>query len=274
MWALEQPWIPRRDSVLADTPLAVIASLTAGWLVIASLARGGWVPAEGLGVVTLVATHGGLMIAALAWGEGDSGARLPPGAVAITVALIALGAAAAAVHAWGAAAFVATPLWLGVLAYRGRLTGLGLGPSVSLRPLLIGGMIGALLGGHLLFSASQTLGYPLRGGGLPALLTSWAYDLGASVISAECFFRGALFNRLQRRWSFAPAAALSTAFSLVRYLADPLLPGEIEVMVGALFYVTMLGVVNCWLLWWSGSLAPGLLAAALFFLAYRALVIA
>src|SRR5437867_7660146 len=130
MWALEQPWIPRRDLVLADTPLAVIASLAAGWLVIASLARGGWVPAEGLGVVTLVATHGGLMIAALAWGEGDSGDRLPPGVAAITVALIALGAAAAAVHAWGAAVFVATPLWLGVLAYRRRLTGLGSDPSV------------------------------------------------------------------------------------------------------------------------------------------------
>ena len=59
----------------------------------------------------------------------------------------------------------------------------------------------------------------------------------------------------------------------MRYLSDPLLPGEIEVMVGAHFYLTILGVINCWLLWWSGSLAPGLLASALFFLAYRALAI-
>ena len=273
MWALEQPWIPRRDSVLADTPLAVISSLAAGWLVIASLARGGWVSAEVLSVVTLIATHGGLMIAALAWAEADAGVHLPAGVPAITLALITVGATAAALHDWGAVAFVATPVWLAALAVRGRLTGLGLGPGVSPRPLLIGGMIGALLVGHLLLSASQTLGYPLRGGGISPLLTLWAYDAGASVISAECFFRGALFNRLQRRWSFGPAAALSTAFSLVRYLADPLLPGEIEVLVGALFYVTMLGIVNCWLLWWSGSLAPGLLASALFFLAYRALAI-
>ena len=273
MWALEGPWIPRRDSVLAGTPLAVIASLAAGWLVIASLARGGWVPAEVLGVVTLIATHGGLLIAALAWAEADRGVRLPSSAAAITLALIAVGATAAAVHEWGAIAFVGTPAWLAMLALRGRLTGLGLGPSVSLRPVLIGAMIGALLGAHLLFSASQTLGYPLRGGGGLALLALWTYDVGVNVISAECFFRGALFNRLQRRWSFGPAAAVSTAGSLVRYLADPLLPGEIEVMVGALFYVTMLGVVNCWLLWWSGSLAAGLLASALFFLAYRALAI-
>ena len=134
-------------------------------------------------------------------------------------------------------------------------------------------MIGVVLGSHLLVSASQTLGYPLRGGSWAVFLTRWTYDLGANVISAECFFRGALFNRLQRRWSFGAAAAVSTACSLVRYLADPLLPGEIEVVVGALFYVTMLGVVNCWLLWWSGSLAPGLLSSALFFLAYRALAI-
>ena len=59
----------------------------------------------------------------------------------------------------------------------------------------------------------------------------------------------------------------------MRYLTDPLLPGEIEVVIGALFYITILGVINCWLLWWSGSLAPGLLSSALFFLAYRVLAI-
>jgi hypothetical protein len=160
-----------------------------------------------------------------------------------------------------------------ILASRGRLVGLGLGPGVAVRPVLVGGLLGALLGGHLLFSASQTLGYPLRGGGWTPLLVLWAYDVGAKVISAECFFRGALFNRLQRRWSFGAAAALATALSLVRYLVDPLLPGQIEVMVGALFYLSILGVVNCWLLWWSGTLVPGLLASALFFFAYRAVAI-
>ena len=59
----------------------------------------------------------------------------------------------------------------------------------------------------------------------------------------------------------------------MRYLADPLLPRQVEVMVGALFYLTLLGAVDCWLLWWSGSLVPGLLASLLFFLAYRALTI-
>lgn len=273
MWALEHLWVPRRASVFADTPVALVTGLGASWLAVASLTHAGWLPSAALGVVALTAMHGGLLAVALEWGRADAGVRLPPGSATIMVGLVAVGAMAATLHEWGGVAFVAAPTWLAILALRGRLIGLGLEPSVSVRPVLVGGLIGVLLGSHVLVAASQTLGYPLRGGGWPVLLTRWTYDLGANVISAECFFRGALFNRLQRRWSFGPAAALATAFSLVRYLTDPLLPGEIEVVIGALFYITLLGVINCWLLWWSGSLAPGLLSSALFFLAYRALAV-
>jgi hypothetical protein len=273
MWALEQPWTPARSALLAGTPLALLAALGVSWLAADRLATAGWVPAAVPSVVGLVAAHGGLLAIALAWATADTGVRLPSGAVAITIALIGVGAVAAALDARAAAVLVATPAWLALLTLRGHLAGLGLAPRPPLRPTLIGGLIGAFLGGHVLVSASQTLGYPLRGGGWLALAAFWAYDIGANVVSAECFFRGALFNRLQRRWSFGPAAALATALSLVRYVADPLLPGQVEVMVGALFYLSALGAVNCWLLWWSGSLVPGLVASALFFLAYRALAI-
>jgi hypothetical protein len=273
MWALEQPWSSPRDSVLANTPRALIATLGVSWLVVASLAASGWLAVPVLRIASLTAAHGGLLAVALVWGAADVGARLPPGTVPITIALIAAGATAATLDPKGAVALAATPAWLAFLALRGRLAGLGVGPEVPVRPVLVGGAIGALLGGHLLLSAAQTLGYPLRAGGGPALLVLWAYDVGANILSAECFFRGALFNRLQRRWSFGAAAALATALALLRYVADPLLPRQIEVMAGALFYLTLLGIVNCWLLWWSGSLVPGLLAAALFFLAYRALAI-
>jgi hypothetical protein len=273
MWALEHLWIPRRASLFADTPVALVAGLGAGWLAVASLTHAGWLPSSALGVIALTATHGGLLAVALAWGTADAEVDLPAGSTATMVGVVAAGAIAATFQEWGAVAFVAGPVWLAMLARRGRLVGLGLGPVVSVRPMLVGGMIGTLLGTHLLVSASQTLGYPLRIGDGPVFLTRWTYDLGANVISAECFFRGALFNRLQRRWSFGPAAAVATAGSLVRYLTDPLLPGDIEVVVGALFYITILGGINCWLFWWSGSLAPGLLSSALFFLAYRALAI-
>jgi len=273
MWALEHSWAPRRDPVLADTPLALIATLGGIWLAAAWLAAGGWVPHALTRAVALAVVHGGLLAVALAWSRADSGVPLPRGAVEIAILLIGVGAMATALDSRGAFLLAGTPAWLAILASRGALTALGLHPRIPGRPALVGALVGALLGGHLLFSASQTLGYPLRREGWITLFVLWAYDLGANVISAECFFRGALFNRLQRRWSLGPAAAVATACALVRYLGDPLLPGEVEVMVGALFYVTMLGLVNCWLFWWSGSLVPGLLAAAVFFLVYRALAI-
>jgi CAAX prenyl protease-like protein len=273
MWTLEQPWAPRRDPVLAETPFTLIATLGASWLTVGWLVSVGWLPSGALWIAEITAAHGGLLAVALAWGIADGGVRLPPRAELVPIALIGAGATAATLDERAAIALVGAPAWLAILAYRGQLEGLGLGSGIPLRPLVVGGAIGAFLGGHLLFSASQTLGYPLRGGGWPPLLVLWAYDVGARVISAECFFRGALFNRLQRRWSFGPAAALATALSVARYLVDPLMPGQVEAMVGALFYLTILGAVNCWLLWWSGSLVPGLLASALFFFAYRALAI-
>ena len=272
MWAVEQPWTPRQGGVLAGTPLLLVAVLVGAWLAAGWAVASGWLPDGVVRVVALAALHGGLLAIALAWAETDGGVRLPPWFLATTVGLVGVGAVAT-LDIRAVPAMAATPVWLAILAVRGRLGVLGLAPEVPMLPALVGGTIGALLGGHLLVSAAQTLGYPLRPGGWLPLLVSWAYDLGLNVISAECFFRGALFNRLQRRWSFGPAAATATGLALVRHLADPLLPGHIEVMVGALFYVTALGMINCWLLWWSGSLVPGLLASALFFLAYRALAI-
>jgi hypothetical protein len=38
--------------------------------------------------------------------------------------------------------------------------------------------------------------------------------------------------------------------------------------------MTVLSAANAWLLWWSGSLVPGLLAALVFFAAYRLLAMA
>jgi hypothetical protein len=273
MWAIEEPWAPRHASVLAETPVPLVVSLGVGWVGVASLDRVGWLPAAWLDVATLTAMHGGLLAVALAWGAADTGVRLPRGSTTLMIALVAAGATAAVLHDWGSIAFLAAPAWLAVLARSGQLAGLGLGQTVPSRALVVGSLIGGGLGVHLLVSASQTLGYPLRVGDWPVFLTRWAYDVGVNVVSAECFFRGALFNRLLRRWSFGPATALATACALVRYLVDPLLPGDVEVVVGALFYVSLLGVIDCWLFWWSGTLVPGLLASALFFLAYRALEI-
>src|SRR5207249_1168787 len=163
------------------------------------------------------------------------------------------------------------PLWIAWLARRRRLAALGLAGQVSRRALLAAVALGAVLGGHLLVSASLTLGVHIRPDGVAAVLAALAYDAGANVLAAECLFRGALFNRAQRRWSFATALALATAAYVARYLVDPLLPKSVEWVVGAVFYLTLLSAGNCWLFWWSGSLVPGVVSALVFFAAYRLL---
>jgi hypothetical protein len=135
----------------------------------------------------------------------------------------------------------------------------------------LGALTGGALGAHLLLTASQTLGYHVRPGDPLVLLGALGYDIGANVLSAECFFRGALFQRLERYGSLRLALGASTIACVLRYLVDPLLPDTVEVAMGAAFYLAVLGAANCWLLRWSGSLVPGYLAALVFFAAYRTL---
>src|SRR3990170_2197387 len=133
--------------------------------------------------------------------------------------------------------------------------------------------VGGFLGGHLLLSASRTLGYPIRVGPPAWYLSALLYDVGANVLSAECFFRGTLFNRWQRRWGFWPGALAATGLSILRYLVDPALPRVAELMVGAVFYLALLSLSGCALLWYSGSLLPSLAASLAFFGAYRTLAV-
>lgn len=154
-------------------------------------------------------------------------------------------------------------------AHPARALGLTVVPSRA--AMLAAGGIGGALALHLLVTASRTLGYPIAVDPPSRVLSALAYDAAVSVPCAEVFFRGALFNRLMRRWSFAAALLVSAAASVVRYLLDPALPRIPEVMLGAAFYVGLLGVANGWLLWWSGSLLPSITVSFLFFTAYRAL---
>ena len=70
---------------------------------------------------------------------------------------------------------------------------------------------------------------------------------------------------------FVAALAVSTGAGVVRYLVDPLLPKTLDMAAGAIFYVAVLGVANCWLFRWSGSIVPGYVASVVFFTAYRLL---
>jgi hypothetical protein len=238
--------------------------LAAGFGAVGGAVALGRLPQGALAVATVVAGHGALLATALAWATRASG----PAWTAL--ALLAGAALAARLAPPAALAYLGPALWVALLAARGRLDALGLTPRVPGPALAAGIGIGVFLGGHLLVSASRTFGYRLRAD--PVEVAPWiAYDLGANVLAAECFFRGGLFDRAQRRGSFGAAVALSTAGCLVRYLLDPLLPRTAAIVIGMVFYLSLVSVANCWLLRWSGSLVPGMATALLFFAAYRLL---
>lgn len=265
MWALDQPYVTRTERLLADTPVALLAALAVSATVVALLVDTALLPAHALRVVGVGAGHGALIATALAWARAGSAAGL------IALALLSLAAAASSLGTLGAATYLAPALWIVWLAARGRLERLGLGTPVALRSVVAGAAVGIGLSSHLLVSASRTLGVQVRVDHPADTLAAIAYDVGANVLAAECFFRGALFNRAARRWSFPTATTLATAAYVLRYLVDPLLPKSIELVAGAIFYLTLLGAINCWLLAWSQSLVPGLISATVFFAAYRTL---
>ena len=265
MWALDPPCARPTERLGADTPLALLAVLALGTAATWALVEHGTLPSRAMQVAGVTAGHGALLATALAW------ARVRAASGVVAIALLALAASAAARGGFGALAYLGPPLWVVWLARRGGLASLGLGAPVPLRGVIVGVAAGVLVSSHLLVSASRTLGVHVRLDDVPEVLTAVGYDIGANVLAAECFFRGALFNRAQRRWPVAFAATLATTGYVVRYLVDPLLPKSIELVVGAVFYLALLGAINCWLLWWSESLVPGLLSALVFFAAYRTL---
>ncbi len=205
------------------------------------------------------------------WLVGAGGSAPLGGPISVATAL-GLASVAAWWSPWGAVLYLLPPLLLFVIG-RGdpALRGIGLNARLGLRYLPCGLAAGAFLGIHLLVSASMTLGYAVRVGAVSHYLTAIAYDVGANALTAEWLFRGALFSRWWRRWQFWPAAGLSTALAVGRYLLDPALPLAIEVRAGAVLYMLMLGLSACALRAVSGSLLPGYLATIAFFAAYRTL---
>lgn len=214
--------------------------------------------------------HGALLSAAFAaaWGK-TRGWQRPAWLLA---GLLFLAMLSAQLLAWGAVAYLLVPLALGVFGMRRpELRRIGWRWPEDRPTWLLGAGVGLFLGGHLLLSASRTLGYPLRPDPVEPLLAAIAYDAGASVLSAELFFRGVIFNFWQRRRGFWVGAILSTGACLLRYALDPTLPRTLEVAIGALFYVTLLSLASCALVTLSGSLLPSILASLFFFGAYRTL---
>ena len=260
MRALEARLPRAQPGLLHGTPVAALVGLAAVWAMASAT-----LPEAAVRVAGLAVAHGALLGTALAWtsigGRRDRWAPLEAGLV------LAGAAACASLHPWGSLAYVAVPAWV---AWR-RAAWLGARAWQSVPAVAGGALFGLVLGAHLLVNAALTFGYRLRTGSLAELTDWWAYDLGANVLAAEAFFRAALFERAYRRWAFAPAVALATSATVLRYLADPLLPHSLGMAAGATFYIALLGAGSCWFFARTGSLGPSLAAAAVFFGAYRLL---
>lgn len=215
------------------------------------------------------AAHGGLI--GLGWLLATGGAPGWADPVVRLAAVMTLASVAARLVPWGALAFAPIPLFL-VFEARRRpaLRALGLA-GCRPRHALAGMAAGGFVGMHLLITASLTFGHRAHVGSLAAYAGALAYDVGANALSAEWLFRGAVFSWCWRRSSFWPAALVSTALALLRYLLDPALPSAAEARAGAVFYLGLVGLVACALRAWSGSLLPGYLAGLAFFAAYRTL---
>jgi len=241
----------------------------------AGLAAEGWLGSTGeMGhALASASVHAGFLAAgwvvALDGREGWRGPALR-GAGALIVASLA-----AKLSPAGAVAYLLIPLVIArdATMWRARLEWMGWRAPRDWRAPFVGAVAGAFLGVHLLFAASLMLGYLVAMPGGRPYLAAIAYDIGANALTAEWLFRGAIFSALWRRWSFWPAAAVSTGLALVRYLLDPALPQTAELMAGAVFYTLLLGLGCCALRAWSGSLLPGYLATVAFFAAYRILLV-
>jgi hypothetical protein len=272
MVLLTVPFDPNRTRRAPRLPrTGLLASITSLALLSAGVAMGhsgGAVHDLGRGIasgaVHSVFLFAGWMIA------GGSSACLAP--VVHAAVILCLASITTAFTAWGALLYLVPPV---ILAYQGNrhgaLRGIGLTVTAGVRSIALGLATGTFLGVHLLISASLTFGYVVRVSSIGPYLAAVAYDVGANALTAEWFFRGAVFSHWWQRWEFWPAAGLATALAVGRYLADPALPQTIEVRTGAVFYVALLGFTACALRARAGSLLPGYLATVTFFAAYRML---
>lgn len=272
MDALTRPFDPSSSARQPLFPFSLPVLVPYGLFLVVGWALGsfGIIPPPAAKVVGVVGFYGGLLAGALAavW-HGAPGWGLRALA---TTGLLSAAAALSYVSPWGALGYLLVPVAIVFFSTKGPDPGvLGLSPRWDPRAVGFGLAVGLFLGTHLLISASRTWGYQIQLFPISRLLPALAYDVGANVFSAECFFRGALFGYWHRRWGFWLASSLATALSVARYLIDPGLPRTPEVVAGAFFYLSLLGLSSCALRWWRGSLFPSVTASLAFFAAYRML---
>jgi hypothetical protein len=272
MLLLDAPFEAARSAVgpppwgaLAQVAAPILALISAG-LVLEH--HGGTWAALGR-ALSSGAAHGGLL--AVGWVMLTRDGRAWVGPVVRLTGLVLVASLASRLSPWGTGLYLLVPIGLIAEARRRPDVAAQTLRWPTLRAAVLGAGAGTFLGAHLLATSGLTFGYEVRIDSVGGYLAAAAYDAGVSAVTAEWLFRGALFSEWWRRWSFVPAAALSTALAMVRYLSDLNLPPATEAWLGAALYTGLLGAAACALRAWSESLVPGYLATLGFLIAYRAL---
>lgn len=166
---------------------------------------------------------------------------------AVVAALYFSGREIAARHGgWGATFGWRRPRWMDL-----GIGLLGFFASMSIR-LGLGVLLGVLTDGRANREASNVDVGTIN---LPTVLLLVAVVVIAAPLTEELLFRGLLLRTFMQRWSFWPSALLSTAiFGLFHTY-------EVGTLLGATtlaLTVSVLGLVNCFLVWRTDRLMPGI----------------
>ena len=141
------------------------------------------------------------------------------------------------------------------------------GVGIVLAARLALGLVAVVVAGKDAVDESQNLNVERADVGVVVLLVVIA-GLAAPMIE-EFVFRGLMLRTFMRRMSFWPAATLSSLIFAVGHTY------EVETFRGAVILalnVAIVGIVNCGLVRYTGRLAPGIFAHAVFNLAAIALL--
>lgn len=161
-------------------------------------------------------------------------------------------------------------LYVGLIAWFARsypqeTRALGLRFEHWRRDIGVGLLGGSALAGHYLFVLAFTGASHVRVFPLPYLVWETSFEV-FMTLATELFYRATLYHYLEseRRWDFWAAAAVTAVVGVALYLVKARWTSDILLIVGVIFYVIMLNVINAALYRWTRSLIPGYVAGLLF----------
>lgn len=156
------------------------------------------------------------------------------------------------------------PLWM-VRVHPVQARSIGLSFRRAGRQVLHGGLGAAILIVHVWVTLRYS-GLPLSLKPLPYVLFTLCYKAAVQSLTEEMFFRGFLFNYLYciRQEQLWQTAILVSLLNVLVYLAKFRAPAGLYELLGYVFYVFVMAMMNAILYRRWGGILPGLILNVLF----------